>query len=238
MRTFKRWCRHNRDGVYMYRKYNAETITKARKYRSMGLSLNEISHRLRRDSSTIPKGTIGNWVRDIILTDSQKNNLKSKQPIRRVGPKRDRIIRHKKWYLEGKNISLPEPSLVGLIIYACEGTHSVKHQGISLCNTDPALINQFLTMMNEIFDITLDAWKMRLVIHQYHNQDEVISYWIEKLKISNVIIQNVRSGGRRIRKNYMGCAHIQYNNIEIRCKLEGLIDKYTGRNYPIGEDKV
>jgi len=224
----------------MYKKYKVEKIEKARRRRQEGLSLKEISIIMR-----IPKGTIGNWVRDIELNDEQKKRLKEKEKkvqnnlkIYSVIMRNKSIIKHKNWYQQGMNMELEKEDLIGLILYAAEGTHSIKSTTINMANSQPEYIKRFLEMMERIFNISKNKFSMKIALHEYHNKEKSIEYWRNKTGIENIKILDVRSGKRKIRTGYMGTAHVSYCNIEIRCKLEGLIDKYTGRKYPIGIEKI
>lgn len=224
----------------MYKKYNKEIISRARNRRKEGLSLSEISNIMK-----IPKGTIGNWVRDIDLTEKQKQRLNKKEEgswekikIYSLTRRKRTVKKHKEWYLYGKNIILNEESLVGLILYAAEGTHSKKSSSIDIANTTLSYLLKFIEMMEHVFDIKRSEIVGRVAIHSYHDKEKVIKYWTKKLDIKKISIMEVRNGKRRIRKGYMGTMHLIYSNIEIRCKLEGLIDKYTGRKFPIGQGLV
>lgn len=222
-----------------YRRYNEEVIKKAKKYRREGLSLKEISRLLR-----IPHGTIGNWVRSIELTENQKKRLKEKEKktiqtncrLSSINVHNTAIKKHKKWYQEGKEIELDKNNLIGLIVYACEGSHSIKSQEVSAVNSKPIFLLKFMKMVESIFKVDRNRWVLRINIHPYHNKEEVIDYWSKELRINKDRIRTYvyGNGGRRLRKDYMGCATIIISGVQLRCKLEGLIDRYIERNYPIG----
>jgi len=233
-----------------YNRYNKLRKAKARNHRKNGLSLTEISGIMR-----IPKGTIGNWVRDIVLSKEQSKRLDDKKEqqwrnIKDVGLKHHlkRIKEHKEWFDAGKKMILnDEIEIMGLISYACEGTHSLNCDGIVITNTEPEIINLFLKFIEKSFNIHRSNFHCSVHIHDYHNQKKVKLYWMNKLKIERVTIyvNKKQRGGKRKKlagtkhKNgYMGCAHVRMGNIEVRCNLEGLIDKYIGRNYLIGEGRV
>lgn len=221
-----------------YRRYNEEVIKKAKKYRREGLSLKEISKLLR-----IPHGTIGNWVRSIELTENQKKRLKEKEKTRQtdfglssINVHNTAIKKHKKWYQEGKEIKLDENNLIGLIVYACEGSHSIKSQEVSAVNSKPIFLLKFMNTVESVFNIDRTRWKLRINIHPYHNREEVIDYWSKEMRINKdrICTHVYGNGGRRLRKDYMGCASITICGVQLRCKLEGLIDRYIERNYSIG----
>lgn len=222
-----------------YKHYTKDKKLKARAYRRNGLSLKEISLLMR-----IPKGTIGNWVRDIELNDEQKDRLNEKERknlerhisrCRLINFREVAINKHKRWYDLGKQIILNENGMIGLIIYVCEGSHSYRTQAINVVNSNYILLVKFMELVENVFNVSRDKWRVLVNIHPYHVDGDIKEYWHKKLNIDkNKIKTYVQgNGGRRLRENYMGCARIEICDIEIRCKLEGLIDKYLERQYYI-----
>ena len=110
---------------------------------------------------------------------------------------------------------------------------------------------QILNNMNKPDKIKILTWNVnsiRVRIEQLEKLSKILNpdiiclqetkvkdYWHEKLKIKKDKIKTYVgcNGGRRLRNNYMGCASVRMYNIERRCKLEGIIDKYLNRTYNI-----
>lgn len=162
----------------MLKAYSNKIKQKARSLRNQGWSLGEISLKIK-----IPKNTLSGWVRDIQLTERQKDRLKQKiiasgaigRPLA-VKANREKIekwkenIRAKVKYFEKlpfKNIEIRK--LVCGILYLCEGAKYPASRFLYFGNTEPKIISFFLALLRKTYNINEN--KLRFDVIYRWDQD-------------------------------------------------------------------
>lgn len=164
-----------------------EQKEKARELRKNGYSINQIL-----EETGFSKASVSVWVRDVVLTKSQKNGLsergRSKESVERrrnsrlnnEAKKRTEIIDEaKKDYTK---ISIEELKLIGIILYLGEGSKKKKN-AVSISNSDPEVIKIMLRFFREICKVPES--KLRGHIHTFEHADteQTENYWSEITKI-------------------------------------------------------
>ena len=163
---------------------------KARELRSQGMSVGIIAKQL-----GIAKSTTSVWVRDIILTVEQLEELKQSEikgaALGRLrgalSQKNKRLKRIEQARAEGiRQIGIvtdKEFLIAGLALYWGEG--SKKTQVVSFCNSDPEMIKFLLHWLKKFFSIASDDVTCTVGINELHREREekVRKYWSQVIDI-------------------------------------------------------
>lgn len=157
---------------------------KARNLRSKGESVKEISKKL-----YIAKSTVSLWVRDIILSVEQLEKLKQrsikggelgrlKGALMQKNRRLELVMKYREQGIKRlKNISENEFFVAGLALYWAEG--SKKRREVSICNSDPDMINFMIVWLKKFFSLPVLRLKAVVGINYIHKdrEEEVKKYW-------------------------------------------------------------
>lgn len=213
-----------------------EEKQKAREMRKQGHSMNDISKTL-----GVSKGSVSLWTKDINLTDKQVKvlwdfnrnpNFKNANDIK---SKNAREKRHQ-FQLEGRKKAKEKDWLhsAGCMLYWAEGWKSNNRNTIKFSNSDIYMLKLFIKFLNVCFDIPTDSikWKINCYTNNGFNVDEIKSYWINELGLSEdnlgkVQINKVSKSSKRKRNtlNY-GTVHLVINSTKIIQHIYGAIQEY------------
>lgn len=178
---------------------------KARTLRKKGISVKKIAQYL-----GISKSTASLWVRDIILTVEQLEELRNVM-LRgsELGRTKGALVqkeRRLKFIEESRSKGIAElPSITerelliaGLALYWGEG--SKKSQELEFCNSDPKMIQFLLLWLKKCFGVTLDEIKCCVGINQIHREREEVvkDYWA---KITGIPLSQFRKTSFKKVKN-------------------------------------
>lgn len=164
---------------------------KARQLRSQGKSVKTIANKI-----GVAKSTASLWVRDIILSLDQLEELrqqhfKGSEKGRLMGAfkqKQGRLNRIQEGIVKGqqtfKELTGKELLIAGTALYWAEGT---KRNGIvSFCNSDPKLVQFMITWLRKCFDIPIQRFNCYVGINEIHakRESEVKQYWSRLIGVS------------------------------------------------------
>ena len=151
------------------------------------MSYSEIQNRI-----NIPKSTLSFWLKKIILTDEQENNLNRrisealKKSLETKRNKKQKLIEDIKISSEQdiKEISKKEFWLMGIILYWRErllsGIESDIKKGVSFTTSDPDLARLFLKWLMDIGGIKNDEILPDIFIDsKTKSRGSAIKYWSE-----------------------------------------------------------
>jgi len=158
----------------------------ARKLRNRGISVKKIAQHL-----GISKSTASLWVRDIILSVEQLEELrKSKLAGAELGRLRNALLQKERRLklikdsrLEGiklfSGFTDKEFLIAGLALYWGEGAK--KRRIVEFCNSDPKMIKFLLLWLQKCYLIDIDEIKCYVGINEIHRKRErvVKKYWSE-----------------------------------------------------------
>jgi predicted transcriptional regulator len=154
---------------------------KARTLRKRGYSINQIVK-----ETGLTKSSVSLWVRDIVLTKTQKNRLSERgrsiesierrRLIRLSNEKTKRQIIIDEAKKDYTRISLEELKLIGIILYLGEGGKTERGTA-RLSNSDPEVIKMMMRFFREICNVPEE--KFRGNIHTFAHADvkKTERYW-------------------------------------------------------------
>jgi len=154
----------------------------ARELRKHGWSLNEI-----REKVKVSKSSVSIWVRDIELTDAQKQKLSKKgvskeiiekqrsTRLKRENARRQNIIDNAKRDI--RTLSKNDLFLVGVALYWAEGG---KTGGVvRLSNGDPRIIQVTMRFLRKICGVPEKKFRGYIHIHPHLDHKRAEKYWSE-----------------------------------------------------------
>jgi hypothetical protein len=150
-----------------------------------------------KDLLSLNRGTLTRWLKDVELTDEQKEKIFKESKVQRieryivtVKARRQRIIDSA--YLKEKKIlgriSKRDFLIAGLFLYLGEGSKSDWWR-IIISNSNPTIIRFSVFWLNKILGIPVD--QLRIQVHLYYDMDikKEVNFWLKTtgLKKSQII---------------------------------------------------
>lgn len=219
--------------------YLLEKYSQAKKLRSKGYSLNEISKKLE-----ISKSTASLWLSDFKLSPSALTRLEKRKLIGRVRSsatkkkkreEREMLIRKEVVsFVDSIEVTKSHLEMFCALLYWCEGTKNVN-SGLAFANSDPKLAKSFLFFLRSSFNIDERRLRVGLHLHGYHSHKKQILFWSKVTSIPTsqfIKPYDKPNTGKRKRENYQGCASIRYYDSQLAKKVsflaQELLKKYGG----------
>jgi len=223
--------------------YKAQAIKSRRK----GLSIKDINKKF-----GIPLSTLSGWLKDVELTNKQKEILKGKWEQALVNARVKAVLWHneqKKLRLEKAEkeakeilckINLDDKNILELtlaLLYLGEG---FKGEVTGIGNSDPTVLKFFLAVLKQNYNININNIACELHLRADQNADEIKEFWARELRISTSNFKRVyfdkRTIGSKTYPHYKGVCVIWIGNIAILRKLiylsnlycQKIISKYLG----------
>lgn len=219
-----------------YRVYSSRVKDRARQLRKEGLSFREIGLKMK-----VPKGTVGNWVRDVELTRAQRlwlkkreiaGSLKGRAAIAKLTKKkieewkediRNKVENFGRLPFEDKKMG----KLACAMLYLCEGSKYPARRCLTFGNSDPEVIRLFLKLLRDNFSV--DETKFRCQIMHRWDQDlnELSHFWS---KVTEIPLRQFhkskpdeRTKGRPTeRSDYKGVCSISYYDTSLQYELQAI----------------
>jgi len=161
---------------------------KARMLRKQGNSINEIVK-----EAGLSKSSVSGWVRDIILTNTQRRRISEKgrsfESIERrrasrlfnEKAKRQIIIDNAK--KEYSRLSSEDLKLIGIILYLGEGGKTSRGMA-KLANSDPEIIKIMMRFFREICKVPDTKFRASIHTFMHANVEKTERYWSKVSGIS------------------------------------------------------
>lgn len=222
--------------------YNLEVVEKAKKMRGKGYSLDEIALEFK-----ISKSTASMWTSKVKITSRGKRRIIARQIRARqkgllIIKKRRIAVRkaiEKSARSALKNIKIDDDlsKLLCSVFIWTEGEKG-NYDRVGFANSDPRMVNTFLSLLRRSFK--LDERKLRALvhIHEYHNKDEIISFWSKVTKIPSSQFTKCYlkpHTGKRKRDDYMGSMHISYCDYKVARELASVYNMFAARFRSVGQ---
>ncbi|MBP9669827.1 hypothetical protein KBD75_00300 [Candidatus Woesebacteria bacterium] len=208
--------------------YNKDTKNEAILLRKMGKSLLEISKTL-----NIAKSTCSLW-----LSNKKNKGLygtMTKQEWMKFIQKKSVIALHKRSAKRQesreadaksqiRNLKFPKEVRRSILatLYWAEGSKGIGV--LNFANTDSRLCLIFITLLRDCYELDESKFRIRLHLHNYHNEEELKKYWSELLKIplsqfNQTIWKREPTSGKRYRQNYHGICFVKYNSVDLQKRI-------------------
>ncbi len=216
--------------VYMISKwYNLKS--EAIRLRKKGKSLPYIHQKL-----GIPKSTLSYWLKEVILTTTQKQKLhKDWQEAltkARIGAalwhNTEKAKRLKSAEIEGisllKRIDMSDVNITELalaILYLGEGTKAKSETGMG--SSDPLILKFFITCLRKIYAVPEEKIKCELHLRADQDPEKMIEFWSNELHVSKDNFTkpylDKRTKGKVTYESYKGVCLIRCGQVAIQRKL-------------------
>ncbi len=154
---------------------------KARTLRRQGKSINQIVK-----EAGISKASASVWVRDIVLTKSQRKKISEKgrsvESIERRRTSRLFNAQVKRQVIIDKakedftDISLEQLRLVGSMLYWGEGGKT-DHWSVRVANSDPAIIRVMMRFFREVCKVPEDKFRAQVHTFEHADMGKTQTYW-------------------------------------------------------------
>jgi hypothetical protein len=154
---------------------------RARALRSKGKSINEIVR-----EEGFSKASVSLWVRDILLTETQKKRISEKgrsvDSIERRRANRLTNEENKRQIIIDKakedfhSISFEELKLIGIILYLGEGGKT-KRGLVRLANSDPAVIQIMMKFFRNVCEVSEDRFRGHIHTFTHADVEKTEKYW-------------------------------------------------------------
>lgn len=187
--------------------------------RRRGYSFREIS-----GCFCISKSTASVWCRQEIVTEvglkrlkklGDDGRLKGKETIKKKQKTILDDIDRNCTVLKNKKYDRDEYKLFLALLYWGEGAKTGN--SVDFINSDPVMIKVYLWLFRNSFVINEDKLRVRLHLHNYHNQAEMIDFWsgITAIPKNHFSIYNKPNTGINKKPGYKGCLSIRYGDSRI-----------------------
>jgi hypothetical protein len=172
----------------------------------------------------IPATTIRNWCKDDYL-GTRWDTLLTSNENKRQEIKLSEIQSINKFKSLDKNLK----KILASVIYWCEGSKYPSTNKVDLTNSDPLLLQIFITFLRDSFALDESKFRIKLQIHSSQDFNIIKEYWSKLLNIptGQFIKPTITiAKGSKHRKNYMGTCTIRYSDYKIQLKLIGIYEYF------------
>lgn len=218
------------------RRYPDDLRAKAVALRERGYSLQEIS-----DALHVPKNTLSGWLVHVRLTPAQRRRLQSKiiesgargRPLAVLAWQRKIAVWKTEIQARVQHLaSLPWTSselakLTCGLLYICEGGKYPATRCLSFGNSDPRMIQLFLSLFRRYFNV--DEQKFRVSVLRRWDQDHAMleKFWSEVTAIPLAQFYSSKADRRTKgyptrQPNYHGVCRLQYLSTTLQYELQAI----------------
>lgn len=214
--------------------YSKKIKQKVYNLRNRGWSLGEISQKM-----NIPKNTLSGWVKDILLTETQKKRLKQKiiasgaigrplaaKLIQQKIENWKQSIREKTKHFGKYPLQNPEiGKLICGTLYLCEGAKYPASKFLHFGNSDQRIICFFLVLLRKYYNIDESKLRFSIAYRCDQSYDSLKYYWS---KLTNIpksrcfkTKPDMRTKGKQtLKKDYKGVCRIIYYDTSLQFELQ------------------
>jgi DNA-binding transcriptional MerR regulator len=204
----------------------------ARELRQQGMSVKEIARTM--EASV---GSVSAWVRDIVLTDAQVENLKNRQ--RRIGGQhkgaqanRQKFKLLRQQYQEAGREKAREGRplhQMGCMLYWAEGAKG--RTSTYFVNSDPDMLCFFARFLREELGVTSQEIKIHILCHTLDSEEikRIETYWLDLLQLSSTSLgKTVFKTGSKVRHTTLhnGVCSLRVYRADITHHIYGAIQEY------------
>jgi hypothetical protein len=180
------------------------------------------SYREIREVVGVSKGTLSLWLRDVPLTEDQRQILALRGPsatrrnseAARANATRRRSVVQAQAKAQITQLSESELFVAGVVAYWAEGSKNKPWrfgQGTIFINSDPGLIKLFLAWL-ALLGIDAERLQFRVMIHESADVPGAVQYWSSVVKVpseqfgtTQLKKHNPKTVRRNVGEDYHGC---------------------------------
>jgi len=194
-----------------------------------GLSINQIAKEIK-----VAKSTASLWLRDIELTEEQKNNLSYRNPAQCKNMTNSFVKKCREKRVNDQNIGRSQilnndiEYAFGCALFWAEGSKS--RNNIAFCNTDPDMMKFFVSFLKKYFNVSNDnfAISMNCYLNNGLSLEDIQIYWLNLLGLPKeclrkCTIKNKYYDGKTSFKHPYGVCRIVVNSTIITQQIYGSI---------------
>ncbi len=211
---------------------------KARSLRSQGASINEISQQL-----SVAKSSVSVWVRDIVLSESQRHWIETKRPANIALCKQAKINRQRAQEIRDKwRLSAYDSLRVSRdpLIYAFAGLYwgeGIKNKNVvALGTSDPDMLQFFVEFIQKTMLAPTDKLALSIIIHPGLGTQQAEDFWLTQCKLpisclrKTTVVVPTSSKQAMNHRCPFGTARVSWANTEARSTIEGWITALKERH--------
>lgn len=193
----------------------------------------------------IPKSTLSNWFKYVVLTNKQKIKLRKDWQDALIKARKKAVLWHNKE--KAKRMQLAEiealsllkkidltdiniTELVLAILYLGEGTKAKCETGMG--SSDPLILKFFITCLRKIYCVPEEKIKCELHLRADQNPQEMIKFWSNELHITKKNFTKAyldkRTAGKMTYNSYKGVCLVRCGNVAIQRKLVYIAKHFCG----------
>jgi transcriptional regulator with XRE-family HTH domain len=199
-----------------------------RRLRKQGFSLNEISKQV-----GVSKGSVSLWVRDINLTNEQKEKLQLKDKAY-INHSETFRKRRKEYQYQGRQKSKELDSLYafGCALFWGEGTKRKNY--VTITNSDEKLLIFFVNFLKKYFNINPESFGIYIQYYEGNglSLEDINLYWCNLLNLPQKCIRKATMKGKYYTKTKTkhpyGICSVSIGNTEVAMQIFGSIKEYIG----------
>ena len=204
--------------------------------RRRGNSIKEIEKLLE-----IPRSTLSGWLKEIKLTEKQRQRLDKNWQNALVKARKKAVIWHndqkKRRLIEARQQALSVLSQIDTqnlhtlelalsLLYLGEGD---KTQQTSMGSSSPIILRFFVKALNKLYGIKISDLKCEIHLRSDQNEKNIKQYWSEELKIPYANFKACKD--KRIVKSktyltYKGVCVVRCGNIAVQRKIVHLAQEF------------
>lgn len=193
--------------------------------KAVAMRVDGCSYRQIGEEIGVAKSTLSNWLRDIPITEEQKQALFLRKVVngeRRAAAikAQHRAIRERvisEAFAQVQELAESELFVAGVIAYQAEGTKQKPwrlSEQVSLMNSDPGMILLFLKWL-ELLGYHKSDLTFRLSIHESGNEGRALRFWSDVVGVPVTVFRkttlkrhNPKTRRKNIGERYIGCVTI------------------------------
>ncbi|HEX8946984.1 MAG TPA: hypothetical protein VF829_02115 [Candidatus Paceibacterota bacterium] len=195
--------------------------------RKEGKTLNEISTQV-----GVAKSSVSLWVRDLTLSHKARSRIASKQSAGQKAAQQIRIEQTRiklqtakeeaEELMQRTTLHKDHALMACALLYWCEGTKDANDKTFTFSNSDPQLVQAFMTLMRRAFSPEELKFRARMHLHEYHDERVQKRFWSRVTGIPEEQFSKTfwkPHTAKTIREGYPGCVHIDYYDVRTARKI-------------------
>lgn len=214
--------------------HNMNLINEAKKLRKIGYSYGEIANKLQ-----IAKSTAHLWVKRVELDEKALKELERKRILARLKGlkvlknirklRKNQIKKLAIMSVDKIKLNMETKKLLCSFLYWGEGSKNTN--SLTFTNSDPIMIESFLTLLRSSFELDEKKFRALIHVHEYHNENEIKNYWskITKIPLSQFTKSYLKPHtGKNSKEGYKGTISIRYYDYKIALELTFIYNVFAG----------